>query len=139
MSVVDEFLKIMKIPEDEALAALLSAFGPPQPGAVSGAWRKNAHYGNSAPASELLWNLLETADFRCNECRSTLRLTFDHIDKNATNHARENLRVLCFTCNRKRVGSSSTDLDDARPIVLLYKAAMALLRETGEIPRNVDI
>jgi hypothetical protein len=134
-SEVLEFLELLNVDEEEALSALLSAFGPPQPGALRGAWKKNAHFGNAAPTTKEFWNLFTDSQFKCSNCGSRLRLTVDHIDGDGKNHAAGNLQVLCFSCNRKRIGSTAK----GRANVNIYRAAMKALRETGSIPRNRDV
>lgn len=135
-SEVVEFLRLVDASEEEALSALLSAFGPPQPGALRGAWRKNARFGNSAPTTKDFWSLFTSAGFACKLCQSRLRLTVDHIDGNATNHALANLRVLCFKCNRDRVGST---ISVERQNVAVYRAAMQLRQIGGSVPSNKDV
>jgi len=130
------FLNLIGATEEEALSALLSAFGPPQPGAVAGAWKKNSAYGHSAPSTKEFWDLFTASKFQCVTCGSMLRLTVDHVDGNAKNHKISNLQVLCFRCNRAKLGKKNVE---ARANVALYRAALALYQETGTIPRNKEV
>ena len=130
------FLNLIQAPEDEVLSALLSAFGPPQPGALVGSWKKSAAFGHSAPSVSAFWTLFVDANFACSKCKSHLRLTIDHVDGNAKNHDTSNLQVLCFKCNRAKVGKTASAV---RANVALYQAALALYKETGVVPKNKQI
>jgi hypothetical protein len=127
MDRINRLIDIIGASEDEALSALLSAFTPPQPGVTSANWKSSSRFGNSAPTTKELWGILETADFRCSNCQSQLRITFDHADGDSTNHARTNLRVLCFTCNR---AASRKATEDFAAGVRIYETAVALFEET---------
>jgi 5-methylcytosine-specific restriction endonuclease McrA len=95
-------LELLEVSEDEALKAIIAAVAPLHPGVVRQNWSRLSTFGNSAPATSDIWQKLVDADFRCSECRSQLRVTLDHIDGDSKNHSANNLRVLCFVCNRKR-------------------------------------
>lgn len=129
-------MKLLKLSEDEVLAALLSAFGPPQPGAVRGAWQKSEVFGKAAPPTKDLWKLVVDADFRCTKCTSQRRLTFDHLDGNAKNHSLTNLRVLCMACNRAKARKG---LRQPNKGLLVYRAVMELWGEGKREFTNAEV
>jgi 5-methylcytosine-specific restriction endonuclease McrA len=109
MSMIEDFLSRHSISEDDALTALLSAFGPPQPGVIRQNWCRSSYFGNCAPSTGEIWSLFERSSFRCIKCGSGKSLTLDHIDGDSTNHNLLNLRVLCSACNRGASGKPTID------------------------------
>jgi hypothetical protein len=130
------FLRLLEVPEGEALKALLGVFVPIQPGALSGTWKKRKGYDENVPTGAEIWKIFEEADFRCESCGSHYRITLDHKDKNSQNHDRKNLQVLCHTCNR---ATSSRPMKFRDSNVRIYLAAMELCDTTGNFPTNVEV
>ncbi len=141
MEEIREFLSIMGIFTDDTgiddvMKALLGAFGPKDPGALSHAWRNRPGYGRSVPTAQEFWDMYERADFRCSECRSQRRLTLDHQNRDTTDHSPDNLVVLCFDCNRAR-SNRPTINKDAR--LRLYRSAVKLHRQLNRFPTRREI
>ncbi len=136
MKNIEEFLEVFDIPEEEALAALIGSFGPPQASGIRGYWRKHSHYGNDAPSTEIIKGIYSSNDYRCHICGSQKRLSIDHNDGNANNHAVENLKLLCFSCNR---GKSSKPTQDKSHKLKIYRATMELYSELGQFPTQKQI
>lgn len=133
-SVLD-FLSLLDIPEDEALKAMLSAFGPANPGALRGSWKQRKNYG-TPPSTQEIWKLFKDSDFRCSKCKSYLRITLDHANKNAKDDTLDNYKVLCFACNR---ASGKGTFKSRHPNVRIYCAAMKLYQLLGRWPKDKEI
>jgi hypothetical protein len=133
---IREFLLRLNISEEDAMKALISAFSPGQPPSLRNVWKKSSSYGNSAPTTKEIWLLFEAADFRCTKCGSQRRITLDHIDGNATNHAIENLRVLCYECNRGGNKKATRDVDHQ---LRIYRATLQLHDQLGRFPTLKEI
>lgn len=136
MSQVTEFLNTLNISEEDALQALLAAFSPLQASALKQNWERSSAFGNSAPSTADIWSKFESSHFRCSTCHSQYRITLDHADNNAKNHAYDNLVVLCFECNR---GRSAKATRDKKHQLRVYQAVREHLQETGEFPSNKEI
>ena len=134
-SEVLELLQILKIPESEAIKALLSAFTPCQPGALRQAWANRKNYG-IPPSTREMWELFENGDFRCKLCQSQHRITLDHINNNPEDNRLENLQVLCADCNRAKNERGMKHRDSRYKI---YRAMIELYQENQQFPENVDI
>ncbi|MDZ5516647.1 HNH endonuclease [Vibrio fluvialis] len=136
MKEIQEFLKIFEIPEEEALAALIGSFGPPQASGIGGYWRKHSHFGNKSPSTAVIKGIYSSNDYRCHSCGSQKRLSIDHSNGVATDHSIENLKLLCFSCNR---GKSAKPTQDKNHKLKIYKAVMELYSELGHFPTKVQI
>lgn len=130
-----EFLESLDVEEDEALKALLSAFSPCQPGALRGSWKQRKNYG-APPETREIWMLFENASFRCSQCKSYHRITLDHINDDPFDNRLENLRVLCYDCNRSKTerGVKNKDLS-----VRVYRAAIKLFNSLGRWPTDSEV
>lgn len=136
MDQVKEFLDTLKISDDDALQALLAAFSPLQASALRQNWIRSSNFGHDAPSTEEIWEKFEESKFRCSVCGSQYRITLDHSDNDPTNHAYDNLVVLCFECNRAR---SAKGTKDKQHQLKIYRAVIAHFRETGRFPTNKEI
>ena len=88
---------------------LLSLFSPEQASVKHSNWSRLVHFGKSAPKTEVIWQVMEEADFRCESCASQYRITLDHIDDNPTNHDKSNLQCLCTPCNTEKANGSKNE------------------------------
>ncbi|HZV33098.1 MAG TPA: hypothetical protein VFB72_00870 [Verrucomicrobiae bacterium] len=66
---VGQLISMLKIPESEAITAILSAFSPCQPGALRQAWTNRKNYQGDVPSTREIWGLFEDADFQCVICQ----------------------------------------------------------------------
>ena len=94
--------QILQIPKGEVIRAIISTCTPSSQYTTRKNWKNSKRYGNDAPEASVFLELLTQANYRCEECGNISKLTFDHIDSDPTNHSKENLKVLCFSCNRKK-------------------------------------
>lgn len=133
---VKEYAELVGISEDQILAILISATSPPQAAAVRQSWRGSKRFGFTAPATHELWGLLEESQFSCSVCSSSVRLTFDHINDDSRDHRLENLRVLCFDCNRGRSAKASVNKGLN---VRVYRAFNRLIAEKGRFPTAREV
>lgn len=95
-----QIIEVFGATEEEAAAALVSAFRPPQPNSLVQIWKNCDYFGRSAPTPQEVWEIYQRDDFRCASCGTVRSLTLDHIDGNPTNHDPANLRCQCRQCNR---------------------------------------
>ena len=102
ISITQQIIEILQISSDEAIRAIISTCTPPDHYTTRSNWRNSKRYGNNAPEGAVFLELLGEAGYKCEECSNISKLSFDHIDSDPTNHLKENLKVLCFTCNRKK-------------------------------------
>lgn len=130
------FIEVAGISEDEAISALVAAVSPPQLGPMRQNWMRQPQFGHSAPETAILRDLFEAADYRCTDCGSQVRLGLDHRNSNATDHSRENLQVLCFSCNRAKGRGSDQNRHHGRRLV---NAVIELFDELGRFPTNKEI
>jgi hypothetical protein len=114
-----ELMNLLDVSETDAIKAILNLVSPPP--ATRQNWTRLSTFGHCAPTIHDLWKKLEDADFRCHRCGSQMRLSFNHIDGNATNHELENLEVICFECNRAVSKKGTRDNNQH------YKLAMAAI------------
>lgn len=135
MKSVDELIEILGASEDEVLSALLTAFSPPQPSALSGAWKQRKNYKNP-PTGKEMWRLFEDADFRCTKCGSQHRITLDHKDKNSNDSSANNLQVLCFGCNRATGKGIARNKNSG---LLAYRVLLKYFREHEEMPTRTQV
>lgn len=119
---LQELMELLDVSETDAIKAILNLISPPPPPATRQNWSRQSTFGNSAPSSQDLWKKLVSSDFRCNKCKSQMRLSFNHINSNATDHSLENLEVICFACNRAASEKGTRDVDHH------FKLAMAAIQ-----------
>jgi hypothetical protein len=130
------FIEVAGITEDEALSALIAAVAPPQLGPMRQNWMRQPQFGHSAPDTVTLNSLFETADYRCTDCGSQVRLGIDHRNSDGADHSHENLQVLCFSCNRAKGRGEDQNRHHGRRLVL---AAIELFDERGSFPTSKEI
>jgi hypothetical protein len=85
---------------DDAIEAVVSRVGPPGASGVLSNWKKLKHFNYSGPSSQVIENVFKQADFMCEKCGTQLRLSVDHMDRDATNHNELNLALKCMPCNQ---------------------------------------
>lgn len=137
-SEIEELIAILGVTDKDAIRALLSAFAPPQPGPLAQAWknRKNYHGALPTPTTSEFWAMFEEADFRCTLCGSQLRITIDHINGDETDHRKENLKVLCFECNRAK---NERGIRHKATSYRVYRAIVDLYKKTSRFPTSEEI
>jgi 5-methylcytosine-specific restriction endonuclease McrA len=121
---------------DEFKLALLSTFAPPNPATTRSNWRRLKAFGNDAPLTEVLRNVLEEADFRCQKCRGSLRINIDHVDDNNKNHEANNLQVLCTKCNIKKANKGIKN-EDAQFVI--YSEFWNLCVSLNRVPETREL
>ncbi len=131
MEKLRELMTLLDVSEDDAIKSILNLVSPPPPPATRQNWCRLSTFGNSAPSSKELWAKLVEADFKCQKCSSQMRLSFNHIDGNAKNHALTNLEVICFACNRAASKKGTTDENHHYKLVM---AAIKLWKENNKFP-----
>jgi len=136
MNEVEFLVDLLGLSADDVVKALLTAFVPLQPGVLRANWLNNKSRGNSAPSTAEIWTKFVEADFRCTLCGSHRRITLDHIDGNAANHAPPNLRVVCYDCNRK-VSKKGTQDADAQ--LRIFRSYLKMREQLGRSPANKEI
>jgi hypothetical protein len=129
-------MEVAGISEDEAISALIAAVSPPQLGPMRQNWMRQPQFGNSAPETTVLRTLFEAADFRCTECGSQVRLGLDHQNSDGTDHSVDNLKVLCFSCNRAKGRGGDQNRHHGKRLV---SAVIELFDELGRFPTNKEI
>ena len=130
------FIELAGITEEEAIAALIAAIAPPQIGPLRQNWMRQPQFGNSAPDTAVLRKLFEDADYRCTCCGSQLRLGIDHVNSNGADHTLQNLKVLCFSCNRAKGLGGGANVHHGRRLVV---AVLELYDELKRFPTNKEI
>lgn len=136
MKSLKRFIEVAGITEEEAISALVAAISPPQMGPLRQNWSRQPQFGHSAPDTDVLRRLFEDADYRCTDCGSQLRLGIDHVNSNGTDHSSENLRVLCFSCNRAKGRGAHENAHHGRRLAV---AIIDLYDENGRFPTNREI
>ncbi|KAF3978708.1 MAG: HNH endonuclease [Methylococcales symbiont of Iophon sp. n. MRB-2018] len=116
-----EIMELLEVSETDAIKAVLNLVSPPPPPATRQNWSRQSTFGHSAPTTQDLWAKLVESNFRCDKCQSQMRLSFNHINSDATDHRLENLEVICFACNRAASVKGTKDADHH------YKLAMAAI------------
>ncbi|OGQ45862.1 MAG: hypothetical protein A3I05_08255 [Deltaproteobacteria bacterium RIFCSPLOWO2_02_FULL_44_10] len=129
-------MKLLEVSETDAIKAILNLISPPPPPATRQNWTRLSTFGHSAPTSQDLWAKLEEANFKCQKCRSQMRVSFNHINGNATDHQLSNLEVVCFSCNRKVSKKGTSDMDHHFKIAM---AAIELWKELSTFPTLEEI
>jgi len=129
-------IDLLNLTETELLKAVISEFSPCQPSALYGAWKKRAGYA-PPESTALIWELFDLADFKCTSkgCGSPHRISLDHINRDKMDSSRKNLRVLCFSCNRARVGMARKKHLSAEVV----KAVFDLIDTQERFPSNQEI
>lgn len=125
---LNKLMELLEVSETDAIKAILNLVSPPPPPATRQNWSRQSTFGHSAPTTQDLWEKLEESNFRCHQCGSQMRLSFNHINSDATDHRLENLEVICFACNR---AASSKGTKDADQHFKLAIAAIELWQEHG--------
>jgi hypothetical protein len=106
-----EIMELLEVSETDAIKSILNLVSPPPPPATKQNWSRQSTFGHSAPSTQDLWKKLVESDFRCHKCQSQMRLSFNHINSNATDHRLDNLEVICFACNRAASEKGTVDTD----------------------------
>ena len=65
-----------------------------------------------------------------------MRLSFNHINSDATDHRLENLEVICFACNRAASEKGTKDVDHHYKLAL---SAIELWRKNSKFPSLNEI
>ena len=133
---LSEIMELLEVSEEDAIKSIFNLVSPPPPPATRQNWSRQSTFGYSAPKSKDLWEKLVSADFRCTKCKSQMRVSFNHINSDATDHRLENLEVIFFACNR---GASSKGTIDKNHHVKLAISAMELWKQNLEFPSSVEI
>ena len=124
-------MKLLDVSEKDAIKAILNLVSPPPPPATRQNWTRLSTFWNSAPTTQDLWKKLEESDFRCQKCRSQMRLSFNHINGNAKDHNLQNLEVICFSCNRACSKKWTIDADHHLKLAL---TAIELWKKNWDFP-----
>lgn len=123
-----DFLNWTGCSSEDALRAVLSAISPYQPGSlrqkIEGRQKEMSRALEDVPDTWGIWQMFESADFRCKECGSQLRITLDRVDPRQ-GYERKNLRVLCADCNRRRSRPNSSS--EGSLILKVFRAVRDLL------------
>ena len=136
MTELTDLLEKLGVSQDDAVKAVLGAISPVQPPALRQSWCNSRRYANSAPSTKEIWRLFVDSDFRCSLCGSQRRITIDHISSDPTDHSIDNLRVLCFDCNRLGNSKATKDTDHQ---LRVYRAAVNLFDELGSFPTDRQV
>ena len=131
-----EVMELLEVSETDAIKAVLNLVSPPPPPATRQNWTRQSTFGHSAPTTKDLWAKLIESDFRCYKCQSQMRLSFNHINSDATDHRLENLEVICFACNRAASGKGTKDVDHHYKLAM---SAIELWREKSKFPSLNEI
>ena len=131
ISSTQQVIDVLQISHDEAIRTIISACSPPSHYSTRANWKNSKRYGNDAPEGKVFLELLRDALYRCEDCGNISQLSFDHIDSNPTNHTKENLQVLCFTCNRKR---SKLGIKFENKKAQIFDFMVEHFRNQGDIP-----
>jgi len=123
-----DFLEIFQVTEHEAMMAVLTMISPGSPGATTANWRANSNFGNSAPETNVLWELMKKAKFRC-ACGSQVGIQFHHVNGDSTDHATENLKLLCRACHGESEGKKNFNVG---PRIAIF--AVEYFLEHGKFP-----
>lgn len=78
-----ELMDLLDVSETDAIRAILNLVSPPPPPATRQNWTRLSTFGHSAPMTQNLWQKLDESNFRCRQCGSQMRLSFNHINGNA--------------------------------------------------------
>ena len=136
METLKELMQLLDVSEEDAIKSILTAISPPNPATTRQSWTKSSNFGNSAPETKDLWIKLVEADFRCTRCSSQMRLTFNHIDSDSTNHQLDNLEVLCFSYNKSLSSKETVNYDHHYKLAM---AAISLWKQNRIFPTNKAI
>ena len=136
LETIDQIQSILDIKDEDILPAIISSFTPPDAYKTRTNWKNQKKYAHSAPEPDVFKSLLKNSDYRCNECGSISRLTFDHLDSNPTNHGEENLEVVCFLCNRKR---SSKGVKRPNLKVLIFEEMVEHYKDSGSVLSRAEL
>jgi len=131
-----EIMELLEISETDAIKAILNLVSPPPPPATRQNWSRQSTFGHSAPSTQDLWVKLVESDFRCHKCQSQMRLSFNHINSNATDHRLDNLEVICFACNRASSEKGTKDTDHHFKLAM---SAIELWKKSPDYPSLTEI
>jgi len=128
---LSEVMYLLEVSETDAIKAILNLVSPPPPPATRQNWNRQTTFGNSAPETKDLWEKLVKSNFKCSKCDSQMRLSFNHINSDATDHRIENLEVICFACNRAASTKGTRDMDQH---LKLATSAINLWKKNNKFP-----
>jgi len=93
-------LEILGLDLQDAIDAVIFCVGPSGAAGRKSNWKRSPYFKHSAPSVKTFNSVYVRDGYRCSKCGTQLRLSVDHIDGDPTNHAEENLRILCGPCNQ---------------------------------------
>ena len=83
---LQKIMELLDVDETDAIKAILNLVSPPPPPATRQNWPRQPTFGHSAPTTQDLRAKLVELDFRCDKCKSQMRLSFNHVNSDATDH-----------------------------------------------------
>jgi hypothetical protein len=124
------FTKLLGLTDGDVLRAVISAYKPPQPGALVGSWKQRKNYSAPLTSGEV-WAMYVKHDFRCAQCGSQYKISLDHIDNNSMSDDKDNFQVLCMKCNRRKRSGNIKNTDVA---IKTMRAFFRLCEENNTLP-----
>lgn len=130
------FMEIFDVSEEDALQSILTSISPMPPSTTKQNWTRLSTFGNDSPSTSELWKKLLDSDFRCVDCKSQIRLTFHHINKDSKNNLINNIEVLCFNCNRKKSRKKTINFNHKYELIM---RAIEIWEKTGKFPSQKQL